>query len=164
VLILDELSTLDAHEAGPAIYALANGTGKSRMARDTSLRETKTWRLLVASSGEVAMETKIAEDKRQKPRAGQAVRMLDILADRGKGFGVFSSKGSFPDAGKLADACKAESQKNYGTAGPEFVRRIVRFGLNRVERQLQERVAAFIKAAVPKGSDGRSCGLQSCLA
>ena len=41
VLILDELSVLDAREAGPAIYALANGTGKSRMARDTSARETK---------------------------------------------------------------------------------------------------------------------------
>ena len=41
-----------SNEAGPAIYALANGSGKSRMARDTSLRETKTWRLLVLSSGE----------------------------------------------------------------------------------------------------------------
>ena len=92
-LILDELSTLDAHEAGPAIYALANGSGKSRMARDTSLRETKQWRLLVVSSGEVAMETKVAEDKRHKLRAGQAVRMLDILGDRGKGFGVFSKRG-----------------------------------------------------------------------
>ena len=155
VLILDELSTLDAHEAGPAIYALANGSGKSRMARDTSLRETKTWRLLVLSSGEVAMETKVAEDKRHKPRAGQAVRMLDILADRGKGFGVFSSAGSFPDAGKFADACKAEAKENYGTAGPEFVRQIFRFGLNRAETQLRDRVAAFVKAAVPRGSDGQ---------
>ena len=44
VLILDELSVLEAREAGPAIYALAHGTGKSRMARDTSARVTKTWR------------------------------------------------------------------------------------------------------------------------
>jgi hypothetical protein len=116
-LILDELSTLDAHEAGPAIYALANGTGKSRMARDTSLRETKRWRLLVLSSGEVAMATKVAEDKRHKLRAGQEVRMLDMSADRGKRFGAFSSAGSFPDAGQLADACKEEAEENYGTAG-----------------------------------------------
>jgi len=155
VLILDELSTLEAHEAGPAIYALANGSGKSRMARDTSLRETKQWRLLVLSSGEVAMATKVAEDKRKKARAGQAVRMLDILADRGKGFGVFSSAGSFPDAGKFADACKAEAKENYGTAGPEFVRRLFRFGLKEAETLLRERVAAFVKAVVPKGSDGQ---------
>lgn len=164
VLILDELSTLDAHEAGPAIYALANGSGKSRMARDTSLRETKTWRLLTVSSGEVAMETKVAEDKRHKLRAGQAVRMLDILADRGKGFGVFSSAGSFPDAGKLADACKAEAKENYGTAGPEFVRRIFRFGLIRAETTLRERVAMFVEAVVPKGSDGQVMRVAKLLA
>jgi putative DNA primase/helicase len=155
VLIFDELSTLDAHEAGPAIYALANGSGKSRMARDTSLRETKRWRLLVVSSGEVAMATKVVEDKRQKLRAGQTVRMLDILADRGKGFGAFSSAGSFPDAGKLADACKAEAEENYGTAGPEFVRRIFRFGLDEAEMRLRERVSTFVEAVVPKGSDGQ---------
>ena len=101
------------------------------------------------------METKVAEDKRHKSRAGQAVRMLDILADRGKGFGVFSSAGSFPDAGKFADACKAEAAENYGTAGPEFVRRIFRFGLKKAETRLRERVAAFVKAVVPKGSDGQ---------
>jgi uncharacterized protein (DUF927 family) len=155
VLILDELSTLDAHEAGPAIYALANGTGKSRMARDTSLRETKRWRLLVLSSGEVAMATKVAEDKRQKLRAGQEVRMLDMSADRGKGFGAFSGAGSFPDAGQLADACKEEAEKNYGTAGPEFVRRLCRLGLKVVETRLRERVAVFVEAVVPKGSDGQ---------
>jgi uncharacterized protein (DUF927 family) len=155
VLILDELSTLDAHEAGPAIYALANGTGKSRMARDTSLRETKRWRLLVLSSGEVAMATKIAEDKRHKLRAGQEVRMLDMSADRGKRFGAFSSAGSFPDAGQLADACKQEAEENYGTAGPEFVRRLFRFGLDEAETRLRERVAVFVEAVVPQGSDGQ---------
>jgi uncharacterized protein (DUF927 family) len=155
VLILDELSTLDAHEAGPAIYALANGTGKSRMARDTSLRETKRWRLLVLSSGEVAMATKVAEDKRHKLRAGQEVRMLDMSADRGKRFGAFSSAGSFPDAGQLADACKEEAEENYGTAGPEFVRRLLRLGLKVVETRLRERVAVFVEAVVPKGSDGQ---------
>jgi putative DNA primase/helicase len=153
--ILDELSALEAHEAGPAIYALANGTGKSRMARDTSLRETKQWRLMVLSSGEVAMATKVAEDKRSRLRAGQAVRMLDILADRGKGFGVFSSAGLFAHAGEFADACKAEAEANYGTPGPEFLRRLFHFGLKKAETWLRERVAAFVKTVVPKGSDGQ---------
>ena len=75
------------------------------MARDTSLRETKQWRLMVVWSGEVAMETKVAEDRRQKLRAGQAVRMLDILADRGKGFGVFAAR-DLSRRWKFADACK----------------------------------------------------------
>jgi putative DNA primase/helicase len=37
-LVLDEMGVLDAREAGPAIYALANGNGKQRAARDGSLR------------------------------------------------------------------------------------------------------------------------------
>jgi hypothetical protein len=58
--------------------------------------------------------------------------------------------------GKLADGWKAEAQKNYGTPGPEFLRRIFfRFGLKKTERQLEERVAAFVKEVVPKGSDGQ---------
>ena len=48
---------------------------------------------VVMSTGEIPMETKVAEDKGQKARAGQAVRMPDILADRGKGFGAFSEHG-----------------------------------------------------------------------
>ena len=63
------------------------------MARDTSLRETKTWRVVTLSTGEVPMEAKLSESGGRKPRAGEQVRMLDILADRGKGFGVFSSPG-----------------------------------------------------------------------
>jgi hypothetical protein len=155
VLILDELSVLEAREAGPAIYALANGTGKARMARDTSARETKTWRILVLSTGEIAMETKIAEDRGQKARAGQAVRMLEIPADRGKGFGVFSGRGSYPDAGKLADACKEAAKTNYGTAGPEFVRRLILMSVDQAGAITRSRVAQFVAATVPKGSDGQ---------
>jgi putative DNA primase/helicase len=155
VLILDELSVLEAREAGPAIYALANGTGKSRMARDTTARETKTWRILVVSTGEIAMDTKVAEDKGQKARAGQAVRMLDILADRGKGFGAFSSNGSFPDAGKLADACKDAAKENYGTAGPEFVRRLVHMGVDKAGAITRDRIAQFVATMAPEGSDGQ---------
>ena len=57
------------------------------MARDTSLRETKTWRVVTLSTGEVPMEAKLSEWGR-KPRAGEQVRMLNILADRGKGLGL----------------------------------------------------------------------------
>jgi putative DNA primase/helicase len=155
VLILDELSVLEAREAGPAIYALANGTGRSRMARDTSARETKTWRILIMSTGEIALDTKVAEDKGQKARAGQAVRMLDIPADRGRGFGVFSSTGSFPDAGKLADACKDAAKENYGTAGPEFVRRLVHMGVDKAGAITRNRIAQFVARTAPEGSDGQ---------
>jgi putative DNA primase/helicase len=67
-----------------ALYGLANGTGKARAARDGSLCEPKTWRVLTLSTGEVPTGTKLAEDRGRKARAGQLVRMLDIPATGAK--------------------------------------------------------------------------------
>jgi Domain of unknown function (DUF927) len=105
-LVLDELGVLEARDAQTAIYGLANGSGKARTARDGSLREPKSWRVLILSTGEVPIETKLAEDRGRKARAGQLVRMLDIPADRCRGFGVFDHGGPSNDAGALAKAFK----------------------------------------------------------
>jgi putative DNA primase/helicase len=51
--------------------------------------------------------------------------MLDIPADKGNGFGVFDRGGPDGDAGALAKAFKHAAISAYGTAGPEFVRRII---------------------------------------
>ncbi len=84
-LVLDEMGVLDARDAGAAIYSLANGGGKQRAARDGSLREPKSWRVIFLSSGELPLEAKLTEGK-GKARAGQLLRLLDIPADRGLGF------------------------------------------------------------------------------
>lgn len=89
VLLLDELGVLEVRDAQAAFYSLSGGAGKARAARDGSLREPKTWRVLVLSTGEAPIETKLAEDKGRKARAGQLMRMLDVSADRGASFGVF---------------------------------------------------------------------------
>jgi putative DNA primase/helicase len=62
VLILDELNVVEARDAAASFYGLANGAGKARAARDGSLREPKTWRVLILSTGEVPTGTKLAED------------------------------------------------------------------------------------------------------
>ena len=155
LLVLDELGVLQVQAASAAIYGLANGGGKLRMARDTSLRETKTWRVVTLSTGEVPMEAKLSESGGRKPRAGEQVRMLDILADRGKGFGVFSSHGPERDAGKLADAFKLAAETNYGTAGPEFVRRVIKYGALKAGEITRKRANEFVAAQVPAGADGK---------
>ena len=67
-LILDELGVVEAREAAAAIYGLANGTGKARAARDGSLRDPKTWRTLILSTGELPIEGKLAEDKGRRAK------------------------------------------------------------------------------------------------
>ena len=105
-LILDELGQAEARDLAAALYMLANGGGKARAHRDGSLREPSTWRVLTLSSGESRLTAKLMEDRGRKPRAGQLVRMLDIPADRGLGFGVFDFVGAGDDAAALAKRCK----------------------------------------------------------
>jgi uncharacterized protein (DUF927 family) len=70
-LILDEVGQADAHEMAGALYALANGAGKTRAARDGAMREPKTWRVLTVSSGELRTEAKLAEERGRRTRAGR---------------------------------------------------------------------------------------------
>ena len=149
-LVLDELGVLEARDAQTAIYGLANASGKVRAARDGSLRAEKLAR--AHSFGEVPIETKLAEDRGRKARAGQLVRMLDIPAGVS---GVFDHDGPSNDAGALAKAFKLAAISAYGTGGLEFVRRIIAEGADEIGETARNMIAAFIETAAPAGSDGQ---------
>lgn len=157
-LPLDELGVAEAREVGPSIYRLANGVGKGRANRDGSARTPKSWRMQLLSSSEVSVDTKIEEERGRKVRAGQSVRLLDIPADRGLGFGVFDSAGGFidatgkPHAGKLADAIKEAAGSAYGTAGPAFVRALLIRDQAQLAALVKDRMAKFVEKVVPKGA------------
>jgi putative DNA primase/helicase len=151
-LVLDELGVGEARAVAASVYALANGSGKQRARRDGSLQEPKGWRVSVLSSGELPVETKIAEDLGRKVRAGQTIRLLDVSADRGLGFGAFDHAGDCADAGKLADAIKNAACSAYGTAGPEFVRRIMAAGIEQTAASVREKLGEFIATFVARGS------------
>jgi putative DNA primase/helicase len=153
VLILDELGIVEARDAASSLYGLANGSGKQRAMRDGSLREPKTWRVLILSTGEMPTETKLAEDRGRKARAGQLVRMLDIPTDRGLGFGAFDNGGREGDAGALAKAFKHAAVSAYGTAGPEFVRGLIAEEVS--SEDVREMIAGFVEKNVPANSDGQ---------
>jgi putative DNA primase/helicase len=152
-LVLDELGVIEARDAAAAIYGLANGSGKARAGKDGSLREPKSWRVLVLSTGEIPIATKLAEDRGRRARAGQEVRLLDISADRGLGFGAFDHAGPESDAGKLSKAIKVAAQSAYGTAGPEFTRRLIVEGVD--GETVRAMVGEFISAEIPAGADGQ---------
>jgi putative DNA primase/helicase len=151
VLILDEFGQVDGREAGAVLYSLSNGGGKVRAARDGAMREPKSWRVMVLSTGEITVESKLAEDRGRKPRAGQLVRMLDIPADRG--FGVFDHAGADGDAGKLAKAFKQAAISACGVAGPEFVQRLINEQVTGDD--VRGLVGEFVSAWVPAGADGQ---------
>ena len=153
VMMLDELGMVDAREAAQAFYGLANGAGKQRAGRDGSPREPKSWRVLFLSSGELPVEAKLSEAPGRKARAGQLVRLLDVPADRGAGFGVFDNGGPDDDAGALAKSIKLAAIKAYGTAGPEFVRRLIADGVT--GEDVRGLISQFVTATIPADADGQ---------
>jgi hypothetical protein len=150
-LILDEVGQVEAREIAAALYSLAGGAGKSRAHRDGSLREPRSWRALTISSGEVPIGAKLTEDRGRRSRAGQLVRMLDIPAARA--FGAFDRAGPDGDAAAFAKQCKLAAASAYGSAGPEFVRRLISDDVRGDE--IRSFVKVFVAAELPPGADGQ---------
>src|SRR5437773_8552249 len=97
LLCLDEMGQVNGREAGEVAYMLANGTGKSRAARDGSARRAARWRVLFLSTGELSLADKMNEAG-QRARAGQETRLVDVPADAGSGLGLFEKLHTFPTA------------------------------------------------------------------
>lgn len=121
VLFLDEMGEADAREIGATAYMLSNGQGKLRQTRNITLRATLTWRLIYLSTGEVSLADMLAQVK-QKVKAGQAVRVIDLPADAGKDLGIFDSlPEGFNNGANFADKLKEHTKSHHGYAFIEYI-------------------------------------------
>ncbi|MFC7691306.1 DUF927 domain-containing protein [Paeniroseomonas aquatica] len=155
LLTLDEMGEVDPRAVGAIAYMLANGSGKARAQRDGGGRRSAEWRVLFLSSGEVGIADKMAEaGTRLRAAAGMAVRVVDLPADAGAGIGVFEALHDAPDGRAFADRMKADAGRCYGTAGPEFLRRILA-DPGAAAAAVAEFRRVFLAAHVPKGADGQ---------
>ena len=103
---------------------ISGGQGKGRAQRDASERSKKIWNIFTLSTGEMTLADKLLEDGK-KPQAGQAVRLLDIPADAGAGYGCFENLHGFSSAAAFADAVKQAAATHYGHAGPLFIEKLI---------------------------------------
>lgn len=124
LLVLDELSQVDPKSAGEVAYMLANGSGKVRSIRTGAMRDTATWRLLFLSSGEAGLTEHMALAGR-KPKAGQEIRLLDIPADAGKGFGIFDTLHDHIGGAAFSKVLNESVSKHYGVASIAFLNKLV---------------------------------------
>jgi len=125
ILILDELLEVDPRDAGEAAYMLANGLGKQRAARDGSPRQPARWRLLFLSAGEQSLSAHMSRIGR-KPTIGQEIRLAEIDADAGKGYGVFDvlPKG-YETSNALAEGLAKAANTYYGKVGEVWIKTLV---------------------------------------
>jgi putative DNA primase/helicase len=123
LIALDEMGEITAHEAGNTAYMLANGQAKARATRTGAARPATRWRTAILSSGEISLADKMAEAG-QRARAGQEVRLLDVQADE-QTFGAFDNLHGQDEPAAFADHVGRMAARDYGTAGPAFVERLV---------------------------------------
>src|SRR5262249_48564482 len=88
LLVLDELKQIDPHQAASVAYMLANGSGKRRGRPHGGTRPRLTWKVLFLSTGEISLAQHV-EAVGLRVHAGQEVRLIDLPADAGQGFGIF---------------------------------------------------------------------------
>lgn len=124
LLVLDELGELDASEAGQTAYMLANGEGKNRAQRTGLPRPRLRWRLLFLSTGELSLSQHASEAK-QRTRAGQELRMLDIPADAGAGMGLFEKTHGADSPADFANLLTHRAGQTFGAVGVAWVRWLV---------------------------------------
>jgi len=155
LLCLDELGQLDPKEAGSVAYMLANGMGKARAARTGALKSPAHWRIMFLSSGEISLADLAKQDGRgRRSAAGQQVRILDVEADAGAGFGLFEALHGLSSAELLARTIKDGAALHYGTAGPAFVEAVCA-RRDAVATALRKGIDGFVAAYLPKGADGQ---------
>jgi uncharacterized protein (DUF927 family)/5S rRNA maturation endonuclease (ribonuclease M5) len=154
LLCLDELSQVDAREAGAVAYMLANGAGKTRASREVTLRKVPEWRLLFLSSGELSLSDKVREDGRGRATAGQAVRIVDVPADAERELGLFEDLHGFKRPAALAIHLRGAVEKRHGVAAHAFLEAVAS-DLESVTVSVREARAVFVEKACPPGADGQ---------
>jgi uncharacterized protein (DUF927 family) len=154
LLILDELSQMDAREAGEAVYLLANGRGKARATRIGTARQSANWGLLFLSAGEESLSTLMARAGK-KPTAGQEIRLTEIDADAGAGMGAIEQLHGYNSPASFVGELRDTASKYYGAVGREWLRRLVvdRENLSAV---LAEGIRRFVAEVAPKGATGQA--------
>lgn len=153
LLILDELSQVDPHEAGDAAYMLANGQGKTRASRSGNARPAARWSLLFLSAGEESLSGLMARAGK-KANAGQEIRLADIEADAGAGLGAFDTLNGQPSAAALALALKEAAGRCFGAVGVEWLRCVAQ-DRAKLADSIGKGARDFAAAHAPQGAAGQ---------
>ena len=126
IFFLDEIGSSDKGKEIPGwIYTISNGMGTARANSNMTAKTRKTWRLLGLSTGEMGL-AEIGLIYKVTIHTGQQVRLANIPADVGAGYGIFETIPSeFENSFQLVEYLKAERGKNNGHALDVYLERLV---------------------------------------
>lgn len=155
LLALDEMSQVDPRKVGEVVYMLANGQGKGRANQSGGGRPVASWRLMILSTGEVTTADHLASGN-MRSMAGQEVRMINIQADAGAGYGLFENIHDLESAQMLSIALKKRTTQHFGHAGPAFIEFLADdASRDSIVEQIRNGTESFIKNHQPVDSSGQ---------
>ncbi len=154
-LLLDELKQAgNPRDVAQAAYMLTSGQGKGRGQAAGGLRETASFSLLFQSNGEIGL-TQFLEENQERAYAGQEVRFCELPADAGAGFGCWDVLHGLPDGARFSETLQRNAGKHYGTAYPEFIRRVIA-EREAMPQQFEELRRAFEARALSDKAGGQA--------
>lgn len=136
-LSLDEMKTADKTILAQFAYLFGNGMGKERMKSNSEMQRRRRWLLNCIMSSEKSVEG-IFEAMEQQQAAGMVTRLVDI--DMTPWLPTI--------AGEAINEFEATLMLHYGTAGPEFVRRVA--GMTDLKERHVRAAAALYSGDDPK--------------
>jgi uncharacterized protein (DUF927 family) len=142
LLVLDELARCDPRDAGNVAYMLASGNGKGRLQSSIEMREPFKWQLMFISTGEISLADHAATAGK-KTRAGQEVRLCDLLADTVI-YGVFENLHGFEDGAKFAKALQQNSRNYYGAPLRAYLAKLTQLDWEDTRKEFQGFESEFI--------------------
>jgi putative DNA primase/helicase len=170
LLVLDDTGHLAdaprtaAAKAQKLSYKITAGTGRLRSAYFGRAGNLCRWRLIVLSSGEVAV-SELAGRAGEKRLKGSEVRMIDIPADSKSGQGIFNGVPKQMTPAKLAHQIEAACRRNYGHAAQKFIKGMLADGDKLTAKRIRlAKKRFFNEATVPKESWERRFAQRFALA
>lgn len=130
ILVLDELKLLHedprtgARLAAIRIYRLSEGQGKIR-SKDYQSQQS-SWHLAIISAGEQSLLEHAGAGGVAK-LDGERVRMVDVPADAGTGYGIFESLPSGFSSIELTEELTGCLSNSYGVAKIAFLERLTKY-------------------------------------
>jgi len=153
-LAIDELGQVDGKAADQMAYMLGNGQTKGRSNKDGIARDTTEFRLVFLSTGEIGLADKIGERK-IKAKAGQAVRMLEIPDDAGKGMRLFEELHGHFNADVFAKYLRQATEENQGYAASAWLEKLAEMSAENLREAISELTKAWMEEHVSLHADGQ---------
>lgn len=131
-MTVDEVTMMPDKEVGDFLYNVSQGKDKARLTRSADERETKTWATPVMISTNVSLHSKLVSSGIETD--AQAARLLEVY---------MSPHDLFKKDTTAGQEIYTHLMKNYGHAGREFLKELVKIGDVRLREMIDEAKKSF---------------------